>query len=91
MTFYLKSFNAIRVIIRELHIVNDLKTKMLLNTDIMSPDVTTSVLNKEGLPGTSATAVWAKRSGGTLERLTRRRRSDVPEVPPHTYMSLPRR
>ena len=54
-------------------------------------NVTISVLNKKGLPGTSAKTVWAKRSGGTLERLTRWRRSDVPDVPPHIYMSLPRR
>ena len=48
--------------------------------------VTTSVLNKEGLPGTSAKTVWAKRSGGMLERLTRWRRSDVPDVPPYIYI-----
>ena len=35
--FYKKSFNAIKTIIRKLHVVDDLKTKMLLNTDIMSP------------------------------------------------------
>ena len=58
----------------------------------LEPDpVTTSVLNKEGLPGTSAKAAWAKRSGGTLERLTRWRRLDVFDVPPHIYISLPRR
>ena len=54
-------------------------------------DVTISILNKKGLPGTSAKTVWAKRSGGTLERLTRWERSDVPDVPLHIYMSLPRR
>ena len=54
-------------------------------------DVTTSVLNKKKLPGTSAKAVWAKSSGGTLECLTRWRRSDVFNVPPHIYMSLLRR
>ena len=54
-------------------------------------DVTTSVLNKEGLPGTSAKTVWAKRSGGTLERLNVSERSYVSTFPSFIYMSLPRR
>ena len=54
-------------------------------------NVTISVLNKKGLPGTSAKTIWAKRSGGTLERLTRWRRSDVLDVPLHIYMSSPRK
>ena len=54
-------------------------------------DVTTSVLNKKGLPGTSAKNKFGKRSDGTLERLNVFRRSDVSDVPFHIYMSLPRR
>ena len=54
-------------------------------------DVTISVLNKEGLPGTSAKTVWAKRSGGTLERLNVSERSYVSTFPSFIYMSLPRR
>ena len=54
-------------------------------------NITTSVLNKEGLPGTFAKTIWAKRSGGTLERLYVPERSYVSDVPPHIYMSLPRR
>ena len=38
-------------------------------------NVTTSILNKKGLPGTSAKTVWAKRSGETLERLNVSERS----------------
>ena len=36
LIFYFKKSIAITAIIRELHIVNDLKIKMLLNIDIMS-------------------------------------------------------
>ena len=32
--FYLKFFNAVKAIIRKLHIVDDLKAKMLLGTDV---------------------------------------------------------
>ena len=53
--------------------------------------VTPSVLNKEGLPGTSAKAVWAKRSGGTLERLNVSERSYVSTFLSSIYMSLPRK
>ena len=38
MTFYLKGSDTITAVIRELYIVDDLKTKMLLNTDIMTPE-----------------------------------------------------
>ena len=54
-------------------------------------DVTTLVLNKEGLPGTSAKTVWAKRSGGTLERLNVSERSYVSTFPSFIYMSLLRK
>ena len=37
LTFYLQGSNTITIITRELHIVDNLKIKMLLNTDIMSP------------------------------------------------------
>ena len=36
LTFYLKGSHAIKTIIRKLYIVDDLKTKMFLNTDIIS-------------------------------------------------------
>ena len=54
-------------------------------------DVTTSILNKEGLPGTSAKTVWAKRSGGTLERLNVSEHSYVSTFPSFIYISLLRR
>ena len=54
-------------------------------------NVTISILNKKGLPGTFAKTILAKRSGGTLELLTRWKRSDVPDVPLHIYISLPRK
>ena len=38
LTFYLKKSKTVTAIIRKLYIVDDLKTKMLLNTDIMSPE-----------------------------------------------------
>ena len=38
LIFYLKGSIAITAITRELHVVDDLKVKMLLNTDIMSPE-----------------------------------------------------
>ena len=51
-------------------------------------NVTTSVLNKKGLPRNVCQNILGKRSGGTLERLTRWERSHVPDVPPHIYISL---
>ena len=38
LTFYLKGSKTVTVIIREFHIVDDLRAKILLNTDIMSPE-----------------------------------------------------
>ena len=38
LTFYFQKSTAVTTITRELYIVNGLKVKMLLNTDIMSPE-----------------------------------------------------
>ena len=54
-------------------------------------DVTTSILNKKSLPRNACQNKLGKRSGGTLERLTRWERSDVSDVPFHIYISLPRK
>ena len=50
-------------------------------------NVTTSILNKEGLPWNVCQNKLGKRSGGTLERLTRWERSDVPDV--QTCLTFP--
>ena len=62
--------------------------KIMIGRDFF---VTTSVLDKEGLPRNVCQNRLSKRSGGTLERLTRWERSDVSDVPLHIYMSFLRR